>query len=270
MTAPQSPLQVPAIWSAIAVGYAEELNDFSARYAREAIRLAAVKPTDRVLDVGTGPGVLAFEVAPLVTHVTAVDFSPGMIEQVEARMQRDNVSNLDAAVMNAQELAFADGSFDAALSLFTFMFIPDRARAFRELYRVLRPGGRVLVATWAPIDRRPMLKIGFDALAEAVPDLPAPTKGDLQLQEECIREMSAAGFRDVNASLFDAPSRVESPEHYLRTMERSGAPFVMLKKKLGEEGWARTSARFLEAIRRHIPEGGIELGAEAILTLGVR
>jgi SAM-dependent methyltransferase len=269
MTAPQSPLQVPATWSAVAAGYAEELSDFSARYAREAIRMVGVKPTDRVLDVGTGPGVLAFEVAPLVSSVTAVDFSPGMIEELDARKVRNGVTNLDALVMDAQHLGFPDGSFDAAFSLFTFMFIPDRALAFRELYRVLRPGGRVLVATWAPLDRRPMLKIGFDALAEAV-GAPPSTKGDLQETEECIREMSAAGFRDVNASLFDATSRVDSAEHYVRTMERSGAPFVALKKKLGEEGWKTARLRFLEAVRRHIPEGGIELGAEAVLTSGMR
>jgi hypothetical protein len=82
--------------------------------------------------------------------------------------------------------------------------------------------------------------------------------------------VSAAGFRDVNARVFDSPTRVQSAEHYLRIMERSAAPFVMLKKKLGEDGWTKASARVLEALRRQIPDVGIDLGAEAIFTSGVR
>ena len=82
--------------------------------------------------------------------------------------------------------------------------------------------------------------------------------------------MTAAGFRDVTANLFDASLHVPSAEHYVRIMERSGAPFAMLKKRLGEEGWAKASARLLDAVRRRIPEGGMELGGEAILTLGTR
>jgi ubiquinone/menaquinone biosynthesis C-methylase UbiE len=61
--------------------------------------------------------------------------------------------------------------------MFGFMSFPDRARAFREIYRVLRPGGRALVATWGPIDRLPPMKVGFDSLSEALPQLPRMPKG---------------------------------------------------------------------------------------------
>ncbi len=171
--------------------------------------------------------------------------------------------------MDAQALTFVDSRFDLAFCMFMLMFV-DRARTFRELLRVVRPGGRVLVATWAPIERRPMMKVGTDALAEAIPDLPPMPKGDLQDPAECVREMSDAGFRNVADRAFDASLRVSSAEQYLRVMERAGAPFAMLKKRLGEEGWTKASVRLLEALRRRIPEGGADLGAEAILTWGER
>jgi hypothetical protein len=135
---------------------------------------------------------------------------------------------------------------------------------------VLRPGGRALVATWAPIDRRPMMKVGFDSLAEALPQLPPVTKGDLQQTDECVREMSAGGFHDVAAHVFTASTHVDSAEHYLRVMERGGAPFVAIRKKLGAEAWAEAEARLLDAVRRRIPAGGADLAAEAILTVGSR
>jgi len=263
-------MQQPTTWSAVAEGYAEEMAAHAALYAEEALRLVGTQPSDHVLYVGTGPGSLAFIAAPRVARVTAVDFSPGMIEQLKARAVRDGIQNIESAVMDAQALEFADSSFDAVCCMFTFMFIPDRALAFREIHRVLRPGGRALVATWAPIDRRPMMKIGFDALVEALPDLPPMPKGDLQDPDECIREMTAAGFGQVTANRFDASIHVPSAEQYVRSMVRAGAPFEMLKKRLGEEGWAKASVRFLGAVRRRIPEGGVDLGAEAILTLGTR
>ena len=264
------PLQSPATWSATAPGYAEEVVPHMARYAERALQLVPVSRTDRVLDVATGPGSLAFVAAARCAHVHAVDFSPGMISALRERAARQSVSNLEASEMDAQALSFPEGSFDATFCMFGYMFFPDRALAFREMLRVLRPGGRALIATWSPIDRRPFMKLGFDAMAEALPQLPAPAKGDLQSADDCVAEMSAAGFRHVTCQPFSAAARVDSPEHYLRIMARSGAPFVMLKKKLGDEAWAQAEACMLSALRRSIPAGGMELGAEALLSIGER
>lgn len=262
-------MQRPATWDAVAPGYADEMLRHI-EYAVEALAIAKLEPGARILDVGTGPGVLAFAAAPRVAHVTAIDFSPGMIEQLNAEALRKRVNNVDALVMDAQSLAFGEGAFDAAFSLFAFMFFPDRARAFRELHRVLREGGRVVIATWAPIERRPLLKIGFDAMAEAMPELPPPQKGDLQNVEECVRELEAAGFRDCTARPFTASLHVDSPEHYLEIMAKTGAPFAMVRKRLGEEAWAAAQQRMLEAVRWRIPATGADLEAEAILTSGTR
>jgi ubiquinone/menaquinone biosynthesis C-methylase UbiE len=262
-------MQQPATWDAVASGYAEELGR-RAGFADEARRIAALRSTDRVLDVGTGPGVMAFAAAPHVARVDAVDFSPGMIEQVRARCEQERIANVHGAVMDGQALTFGDRSFDVAFSLFVFMFFPDRARAFRELYRVLAPGGRAVIATWAPIERRPWMKVGFDALAQALPDMPKMQKGDLQDPDECRAEMSAAGFGDVRVQAFSDSIHVESPEQYVAAMIRTGAPFAALKKRLGPEAWAAAEQRLLAAVRERIPQHGTDLAAEALFTSGTR
>jgi ubiquinone/menaquinone biosynthesis C-methylase UbiE len=261
-------MQLPSTWDAVASGYAETMTR-QAAYAEQAMALAGLAASDRVLDVGAGPGVLALLAARRVARVSAVDFSPGMIEQLIALAAREGLTNIDTAVMDAQALQFAHASFDAVFSLFVFMFVPDRARAFLELRRVLRPGGRALVATWAPIARRPLMQIGFDALAEVVPELPAPQKGELQTSEECAREMAAAGFRDVVVEAFTASVRIESAEQYLDMMERAGAPFALLRKRLGEPAWVDVHRRLVDAVRERLPDVPVELGAEALLTRGL-
>ena len=266
LQAPPSPLQQPETWSATAAGYAEVVAHMGA-YAERALSMAEPRTTDRVLDIATGPGTLAFLAAPSVASVVAIDFSPGMIEELARRAAREAVTNVEGLVMDAQALDFADRSFDSAFCMFGFMFFPDRSRVFREMRRVLRTGGRAVIGTWAPIERRPLMKLAFDAMAEVLPDLPRPTKGDLQSPEECVREMSEAGFSAVTAQSFTATTRVASAPEYLDLMARSGAPLVLLKKKLGD-AWAETERRLLAAIDRQIPQGGIDLAAEAILTRG--
>jgi ubiquinone/menaquinone biosynthesis C-methylase UbiE len=271
MTQPATPSlqQQPATWDAVAPTYAEEIWQWTA-YVDDALRVLPVAPTHRVLDVACGPGTLAFAAAPNAQRVDAVDFSPGMIEMLGQRAARDAVTNVHGSVMDAQALTFPDATFDAAFCMFGFFFFPDRARAFRELYRVVRPGGSVLIATWSPIDRRPAMKVAFEAVAEALPDFPRPTKGDLQDPDECVREMSEAGFRDVSTRLFTSSVRVPSAERYLEFIVRSGAPFAVMKKKLAPAAWDSSMQRIRDALRRRIPEGGTELSAEAIFTVGTR
>ncbi|HUS69000.1 MAG TPA: class I SAM-dependent methyltransferase, partial [Kofleriaceae bacterium] len=235
----------------------------------EAARAARLEASHRVLDVAAGPGTLALEIAPQVAHVTAVDFAPGMIEQLRARAAAAAVRNVDAAVMDAGALELEDGAFDAAFCMFGFMFFPDRARAFCELRRVLRPGGRAVIATWGPIDQRPLMKVMFDAMAEVLPDMPRPAKGDLQSVEECVGEMEAGGFGEVSARPVVASVDVASPDAYLEMNERSSPPLLALRDKVGDERYAEVRARLRDAVRRRMPDGPSVLTAQAILTVGI-
>jgi ubiquinone/menaquinone biosynthesis C-methylase UbiE len=269
MTSAPSPQQQPITWDAVAPTYAEDAFQW-AYFAEEALRIAPVSRTERVLDIACGPGTSAFLAAKSAARVDAVDFSPGMIEQVKLRAATEGVTNVHAAVMDAQSLEFPDATFDAAFCMFGFFFFPDRAKAFAELLRVLRPGGRAFMGTWAPLDRRPFMQIAFETIAEAVPQFPRPGKGDLQSTEECIREMSDAGFREVTSTTFTAKVRIESAEHYFDIMARSAAPLAAMRKKIGEEAFGAIRTTVVDALRKKVPEGGTELGAEAIFTRGVR
>ena len=266
---PPGPLQRPATWDAVASGYGEEVARMGV-FAERAIALAELPPTARVLDVAAGTGALSLRAAARVASVVAVDFAPAMIAELQAGAARAKLGNVETLVCDAAALQLPEQSFDAAFCMFGFMFFPDRGAVFASLRRLLREGGVAVIATWAEIARRPLMKVGFDALAEAIPGMPAPSKGDLQTPEECIAEMRDAGFRDVTTERVTGSARYDSAEHYMALQEGASAPLQLMKSRLGEPAWSEARARVVTALARAIPEGGAELSAEALLTLGRR
>lgn len=139
-----------------------------AQFAAPVLDAARVRPRGAVLDVGCGTGVLAAAAAERVGpdgEVTGVDINRGMLE-VAAR-SGDHVTWLEA---DAQQLPFDSESFDAVASQFALMFVPDPARALREMVRVARPGGRVAVAVWGSLETSP----GFAAMARLLSDMLSP------------------------------------------------------------------------------------------------
>ena len=112
-------------------------------------RMVEIHAGERVLDVAAGSGNAAISAARRGASVTASDFVEPLLEVAQARAQIEGL-HLATAVADAQELPFADGSFDVVLSTFGVMFAPDQQRAADELLRVCRPGGRIGLANWVP------------------------------------------------------------------------------------------------------------------------
>jgi demethylmenaquinone methyltransferase/2-methoxy-6-polyprenyl-1,4-benzoquinol methylase len=116
------------------------------RWRRRAADLAQVGPGSRALDVATGTGDLAVELAARGAHVVGLDFSERMLELARAKAQRKpGASGIEFVHGNALELAWPDGSFDAATVGFGARNFADLERGLAELARVVRPGGRVVI-----------------------------------------------------------------------------------------------------------------------------
>jgi SAM-dependent methyltransferase len=100
-----------------------------------------------------------------------------MIDYLRAEAERRGLANrVRAEVMDGQQLSVDDASFDVSASIFGVLFFPDPDQGLRELSRVLIPGGRAVVSTWAPPPRGEMGRIMGDAMATAMPNLTPPTQ----------------------------------------------------------------------------------------------
>jgi SAM-dependent methyltransferase len=132
-----------------ALGDYDRIADLLADLGRTVVATAEIGPGMRVLDVGAGTGNAALPAAAAGAEVVATDLTPALLE-VGERNARARGLALRWEVADAQALPFADGEFDAVLSAIGAIFAPDHAATARELLRVCRPGGTVVMANWTP------------------------------------------------------------------------------------------------------------------------
>jgi ubiquinone/menaquinone biosynthesis C-methylase UbiE len=193
----------PEAWDAIAGGYDRHVAPQEVDLANEALRLAGLEPGERFLDVAAGTGGLSLPAARLGAQVLATDWSPEMIERFEARVRWEGLSEAEGRVMDCHALELPDNSFDVTGSQFGVMLVPDQPLALREMVRVTKPGGRVLVIAYGPPAELEFLHVFMGALTAVAPDFPGlpddppPLEFQVADPEVLRRRLTDAGLGGV-------------------------------------------------------------------------
>jgi SAM-dependent methyltransferase len=203
----------------------------SADAARWMLEAADLQPGERVLEVAGGAGRVGLQAAAAVGpegSVLCSDFSAEMVRVARERFARLEASNIETRALDAQKLDLDGEAFDAVLCRFGYMLMPDPQQALRESARVLRPGGRLVLAVWGEAEQNPWLANILEAAMSEL-DAPAPepgTPGPFALgSPERLRELiDRAGLTDVEIEELETEQLYESLEGWWERILNVGGP----------------------------------------------
>ena len=174
----------------------------------------------RVLDVAAGNGNVALAAARRWCEVTATDYVPALLEQARERAAGERLP-MTFREADAENLPFADASFDAVVSTFGVMFVADHDRAARELIRVCRPGGKIGMANWTPDGFIGQL---FKTIGSHVAPPPGARSPALWGTRDRLAEMFGTSSRSIAAAERDFVFRYRSLEHWLEVFRTQYGP----------------------------------------------
>ena len=213
---------------------------------RRAAVIGALNPSpgERVLDIGTGPGFVAFEMAHLVApggSILGVDLSEPMLQLARARCSAHEHINFDLA--DATKLPVPDATVDAAVSVQVFEYVPNVDAALIELYRALRPGGRAAIVStdWASI----AWSGASEDLTRRVLETFAAHCPHQHLPRELSRKLTRAGLA-INDRRCSAVQPHLRSEHHERDAHRDGLR-VRVRARCDCAGSLRLAEELLKA-----------------------
>lgn len=200
-----------------------------------------------VLDVAAGNGNATLAAARRWADVTSTDYVPALLERGQARAEAEGLP-VRFQEADAEELPFADGSFDVVLSIFGVMFTANQEQAAAELLRVCRPGGKIGLANWTP---EGFIGNLFRTIGKHVPP-PAGIKSPaLWGTEQRLHELFGDGIAEMTTNRRFFVFRYRSAAHLLDVFRTYYGPMLKAFGALDEEGQTALAHDVTELLQRY-------------------
>ncbi len=251
-------------WERVADDYHDCFGQLTPMAALALINSALLKRNDKVLDIACGPGYVAALASEKGGIVTGIDFSNAMIQKAKTLYPHINFQ-----IMDAEELQFSDGIFDAILMNFGILHLAKPEQAIAEVFRVLKPGGRFLFTVWD----RPIRSKAFELLLSAVkeegdlnvslPEGPDTFKfSDPNTSKEIL---SHTGFDMIESTSIDLTWSLNSSEELFQAYYKAGVRIGEILRAQKPEAIRKIIEKLENTTRVFQREGRLEIPISALL-----
>ena len=188
-----------------------------APWATYLVQVANPQLGERVLDIACGTGIVARNIAPRVGLqgiVIGLDANPDMINMARIAAEQEHLTT-EWFTNPAEQLPFPDENFDLILCQFGLMFFTNRHAALKEMHRVLRKGGRLVLSVWQGLDRHPFFQILHDVSQRHFGKSSVETVFSLGNSDELRQLLTNSGFRQVEIEPMSLTAHFPQPEEFL-------------------------------------------------------
>ncbi len=231
----------------------------------------APRPADTLLELAAGAGDTGFEAVAIAGErgrLISTDFSPAMVDVARRRGAELEVENAEYLVMDAERIELESDSVDGALCRFGYMLMVDPAAALAETRRVLRPGGRLVLAVWGAPEHNPWVTIGFGLLVERghmpPPEPGAPSPFAMANEEQTRALLGGAGFTSVRTEQVPVRFTFRDIADYTAYVTDTGGPAALALRGMSEDEREALKAQLSAAFAPFGTEGGTELPGMAL------
>ncbi|HZX48978.1 MAG TPA: class I SAM-dependent methyltransferase [Nitrospirota bacterium] len=219
---------------------------------------ARISPGQRVLDLGCGtgyPSILAAQAVGNRGAVVGLDLSENMLAVAKRKAEESGATNISFHAKDVTSLSYDAASFDAVISRFCLMFLPDIHGAMKEISRVLKSGGYLSAAVWSTADKNPFIRIPVEVLKKFI-DIPVPSPDQpgifrLARQGDLFGMAVSTGLSGVADEEVSGESVFDSPQEYLANVKEMAAPLRPLFARLTKEQKEVVDGEIMHAVTKY-------------------
>ena len=235
------------------------------------LQMTALKSGEKLIDIACGTGLVTFAAAEMVGpsgFILATDISDGMVKKGRELAEQKNYCNVRFERMDAEELTIADAEFDVALCALGLMYFPDPVKGLKEMYRVLKPGGRASAAVWGQRDNCGWAEV-FEIVDKRVSSEVCPMFFNLGNRDVLKRSFEVAGFSNV------ALERIQTHLIYHSDDEAYGAafaggPVALAYHKFSQQTKDEAHSEYLASIKPFQRDNGYAVPGEFVVAVGYK
>jgi ubiquinone/menaquinone biosynthesis C-methylase UbiE len=239
------------------------------------LEMADVKSGDRILDVAAGAGeqsITAAKKAGPSGYVLATDISPNILEFAQKMANEAGLTNIGTEVMDGENLTVEDGSFDVVISRVGLIYFPDQQKALRDMWRVLKPGGKVAAIVYSTPEKNKFFSVPVSIIRKRA-NLPPPAAGQpgpFSLGANGVIEdaFKQAGFQNVLSVKVDSPVLLPTAAFCVQFEKESFGALHQMMSGLSEEEKQSVWKEIENELKQFETSNGFNGPCEMIVAVG--